>query len=443
VGDKSVTEALQVISNEHRSMWRLTVALDELRGDLGNRDEKPDAELFGMILDYIEQYIEQVHQPKEEQYLYRAVLNRSAEGREMIEEFQREHAASPEIVARLRSLLKHAVRNYPDGVSEFQTGLEEYITMMRRHIMKEESVLFPLARKTLNDVDWDEINSAFADNTDPLFGIEARAEFRALLSRIVNEAPEPIGLGLVREVKAPAEQNPVLLSVENLTSHYGRIQALRGVNIEVRQGQLVALVGANGAGKTTLLRAISGVQKVTGGKVSFAGEDITHLRPDKRVRLGICQVPEGRQMFGPLSVEDNLRLGAYTRSDKAGIQEDMEQMYAMFPILKQKFRLPAGTLSGGQQQMLAMARALMGRPKLLLLDEPSMGLAPLLVQEIFNAIISLREHGKTVFLVEQNAQAALSIADYAYVVETGETVLSGTGRELLVNERVKEAYLGI
>ena len=438
-----MTDALQVISNEHRSMWRLTVALDELRVNLDNHDEKPDAELFGMILDYIEQYVERVHQPKEEQYLYRAVLNRSSEGREMIEEFEREHALSPDIVSRLRALLKNAVRNYPDGIGEFQAVLEEYVTMMRRHIMKEEGVLFPLARKTLTEADWDEINKAFADNTDPLFGIEARAEFRALLSRIVNEAPEPIGLGLVREVKTPVEQNPVLLSVENVTSHYGRIQALRGVNIEVRQGQLVALVGANGAGKTTLLRAISGVQKVTGGKVSFAGEDITHLRPDKRVRLGICQVPEGRQMFGPLSVEDNLRLGAYTRSDKEVILEDMEEMYTLFPILKQKYKLPAGTLSGGQQQMLAMARALMGRPKLLLLDEPSMGLAPLLVQEIFNAIISLREHGKTVFLVEQNAQAALSIADYAYVVETGETVLSGTGCELLVNERVKEAYLGI
>ncbi|MDK9705142.1 MAG: ABC transporter ATP-binding protein [Sulfuritalea sp.] len=234
-----------------------------------------------------------------------------------------------------------------------------------------------------------------------------------------------------------------MLSVKDLSSHYGRIQALRGVTIDVRQGQLVALVGANGAGKTTLLRAISGVQKVSGGKVSFAGQDITHMRPDQRVRLGICQVPEGRQVFGPLSVEDNLRLGAYTRCDKGAIADDMEQMYVMFPILKQKFRQAAGTLSGGQQQMLAMARALMGRPKLLLLDEPSMGLAPLLIQEIFNAIISLREHGKTVFLVEQNAQAALSIADRAYVIETGETVLSGTGAELLVNEQVKSAYLGI
>jgi branched-chain amino acid transport system ATP-binding protein len=315
--------------------------------------------------------------------------------------------------------------------------------MMRRHIMKEESDLFPLARETLTDVDWDEINSAFADSADPSFGEHALGEFRSRMSRIVNQAPEPVGFGLLAGKKPVTEEHPVLLSVSRLTSRYGRIEALRGVTVQVRQGQLVALVGANGAGKTTLLRAISGVQKASGGEISFAGQDITHMRPDQRVRLGICQVPEGRQVFGPLSVEDNLRLGAYTRSDKETIQEDMEQMYAMFPILKQKFRQAAGTLSGGQQQMLAMARALMGRPKLLLLDEPSMGLAPLLIQEIFNAIISLREHGKTVFLVEQNAQAALSIADYAYVIETGQTVLEGAGSELLVNEQVKSAYLGI
>lgn len=438
-----MTEALQIISNEHRGMWQLTIVLDELRKQLGQPAEKPDAELFGMILDYIEQYIERVHQPKEEEFLYKAVLERSSEGNEMIAEFQREHAGTPALVARLRAQLKHMLQHYPEGVGEFQAGLEEYTVMMRRHIMKEESTLFPLARKILTDVDWDEINTAFADSADPLFGEGARAEFRALMSRIVNQAPEPIGLGLVTEVKSATETNPVLLSVEGLVSHYGRIQALRGVNIEVRQGQLVALVGANGAGKTTLLRAISGVQPTSGGKVSFAGQDITHMRPDQRVRLGICQVPEGRQVFGPLTVEDNLRLGAYTRNDKESIKDDLDQMYAMFPILKQKFRQAAGTLSGGQQQMLAMARALMGRPKLLLLDEPSMGLAPLLIQEIFNAIISLREHGKTVFLVEQNAQAALSIADQAYVIETGETVLSGTGSELLKNERVKSAYLGI
>jgi branched-chain amino acid transport system ATP-binding protein len=438
-----VSEALQTISNEHRSMWQLTVVLDELRKQLDQPEQKPDAELFDLILDYIEQYIERVHQPKEEAYLYRAVLDRTSEGNEMIAEFEREHAASPEIVATLRRQVKHLVRHYPEGKGEFQEGLEKYIALLRSHIMKEENELFPLARRILTDVDWDEIDTAFANSADPQFGVESRAEFRALMSRIVNEAPEPVGFGMVREDLPVAEAHPVLLSVQDLSSHYGRIQALRGVTIEVRQGQLVALVGANGAGKTTLLRAISGVQKVSGGAVNFAGQDITNARPDQRVRLGICQVPEGRQVFGPLTVEDNLRLGAYTRKDKIAIADDMEQMYALFPILKQKFRQAAGTLSGGQQQMLAMARALMGRPKLLLLDEPSMGLAPLLIQEIFNAIIGLREQGKTVFLVEQNAQAALSIADRAYVIETGETVLSGTGAELLDNEQVRSAYLGI
>ena len=440
-----MTQALDIISTEHRSMWQLTVVLEELCKHCAEPEpeHKPDAELFELILDYIEQYVERVHEPKEETYLYRAVLERSSEGNDMIAEFKREHAGTPDAVARLRAQMKAVVRDYPAGAAEFRQALEDYISMMRRHIRKEESDLFPLARRTLTDVDWDEINSAFADSADPSFGEQALVEFRARMSRIVNQAPAPIGFGLVAEKKPAAEDHPVLLAVNNLTSHYGRIEALRGVTVQVRQGQLVALVGANGAGKTTLLRAISGVQKASGGAISFAGQDITHMRPDQRVRLGICQVPEGRQVFGPLTVEDNLRLGAYTRSDKETIAEDMEQMYAMFPILKQKFRQAAGTLSGGQQQMLAMARALMGRPKLLLLDEPSMGLAPLLIQEIFNAILSLREHGKTVFLVEQNAQQALAIADYAYVIETGQTVLEGAGSELLVNEQVKSAYLGI
>jgi branched-chain amino acid transport system ATP-binding protein len=438
-----VTQALEIISTEHRSMWQLTVVLEELCKHCAEPEHKPDAELFDLILDYIEQYVERVHEPKEETYLYRAVLERSSEGNDMIAQFKREHAGTPDAVARLRAQMKAVVLDYPEGAAEFRQAFEDYISMMRQHIMKEESDLFPLARRTLTDVDWDEINSAFADSADPSFGEQALIEFRARMSRIVNQAPAPIGFGLVVEKKPAVEDHPVLLSVNNLTSHYGRIEALRGVTVQVRQGQLVALVGANGAGKTTLLRAISGVQKASGGEISFAGQDITRMRPDQRVRLGICQVPEGRQVFGPLSVEDNLRLGAYTRSDKEAIQEDMEQMYAMFPILKQKFRQAAGTLSGGQQQMLAMARALMGRPKLLLLDEPSMGLAPLLIQEIFNAIISLREHGKTVFLVEQNAQQALAIADYAYVIETGQTVLEGVGSELLVNDQVKSAYLGI
>ncbi|NVJ92143.1 MAG: ABC transporter ATP-binding protein [Methylocystaceae bacterium] len=234
-----------------------------------------------------------------------------------------------------------------------------------------------------------------------------------------------------------------MLKIENLTSHYGRIQALHGVDVEVNEGELVALVGGNGAGKTTLLRTISGLQEASGGKVSFEGQDITSMVAEKRVRLDIAQVPEGRQVFTALSVEDNIRLGAYTKSDKGEISADLEQMYGRFPILKEKRNLPAGTLSGGQQQMLAMARALMSRPRLLLLDEPSMGLSPVLVMEIFSIIEELKEQGVTIFLVEQNATAALRVADRGYVMETGKISLTGSGEKLLNDETVKAAYLGI
>lgn len=233
-----------------------------------------------------------------------------------------------------------------------------------------------------------------------------------------------------------------LLKVTALESAYGRVKALKGVDIEVRQGQTVALVGANGAGKTTFLRAISGVQPITSGRIEFDGEDISHLRSDLRVRRGICHSPEGRLVFAPLSIEDNLRLGAYTRTT-AESDEGLEQVYTMFPILKERRHQPAGSLSGGQQQMLAIGRALMGRPRLLLLDEPSMGLAPILVAEIFEAIRKLSAQGMTILLVEQNAYAALGLAHRAYVLETGKVALSGSGEELLSNDDVRAAYLGM
>ncbi len=232
-----------------------------------------------------------------------------------------------------------------------------------------------------------------------------------------------------------------MLEVSALESRYGRILALKGVDLAVKAGELVALVGANGAGKTTLLRAISGVQPVASGRVRFAGADITHLAPERRVRLGIAQVPEGRQVFGPLSVQDNLRLGAYTRS-AAESSESLARVYEMFPALAERRHAAAGMLSGGQQQMLAMGRALMAHPRLLLLDEPSMGLAPRLVEEIFACIVALRAADTAIFLVDQNARAALSIADRGYVLETGRIVLAGSGAELLGNESVQAAYLG-
>ena len=233
-----------------------------------------------------------------------------------------------------------------------------------------------------------------------------------------------------------------MLEVTRLASRYGAVTALHGVTLAVAQRELVALVGANGAGKTTLLRVLSGVHPASAGSIAFRGVDITCAAAPARVRLGIVQVPEGRQMFGPMSVDDNLRLGGYTRPQReaaAGLAE----VYARFPALAQKRRAAAATLSGGQQQMLAIGRALMAKPALLLLDEPSMGLAPKLVTEIFAAIRALRDAGTTILLVDQTAHAALAIADRAYVLETGRIVMSGTGAELAADAGVRSAYLGL
>lgn len=232
-----------------------------------------------------------------------------------------------------------------------------------------------------------------------------------------------------------------MLAVEALHAAHGRIEVLHGLSLEVRSGEIVALVGANGAGKTTLLRTLSGVHPAAAGRVAFEGRDITGAKPHVRVGLGIIQVPEGRQVFAPLTVEDNLRLGAFRRSGAAPA-DDLERIYTLFPVLAEKRRLPAGGLSGGQQQMLAVGRAMMAAPRLLLLDEPSMGLAPVIVAQIFEVVVALAKSGVTILLVEQNAQAALTIADRGYVLETGRIALAGTGRELLADPSVRRAYLG-
>lgn len=233
-----------------------------------------------------------------------------------------------------------------------------------------------------------------------------------------------------------------MLSIEGLRCKYGRIEVLHGVDLEVGSGEIVTVVGANGAGKTTLLRCLSGVQPASAGTIMFRGENISRMPPHRRVGLGLAHSPEGRQIFTNLTVEDNLRLGAFLYSD-ARVDKDMADAFAMFPILRQKRNLSAGGLSGGQQQMLAIARALMGRPSCLLLDEPSMGLAPILVDQIFDVVKNLRSLDVTALLIEQNAFAALSIADRGYVMETGRITMSGPAEELIADERVREAYLGI
>ena len=233
-----------------------------------------------------------------------------------------------------------------------------------------------------------------------------------------------------------------LLEVNNLEVNYGLIKAVKGVSFEVKEGEIVALIGANGAGKTTIMHALNGLIPKAGGSVTFGTQDITSIKAHKLVSMGMAQVPEGRRIFGELTVFDNLKLGYYSKNDKAEFQKRLDEVYESFPILKERSSQIAGTLSGGEQQMLAMSRALMSSPKLLLLDEPSMGLSPLYVNIIFDMIKKVNSLGTTVLLVEQNAKKALSIADRAYVLEIGNIVKTGSGKELLDDEDIRKAYLG-
>ena len=437
-------DALTLISQDHSNLWRLATTVDQVASEIeaGAPVEQP---FFNAVFDYIEQFVDRSHHPKEDDYLFRLLRLRSAEAAAVLDTLQVEHREGPAKLAALRAQVAAAAQGQLSG-GQLATALRDYTTGLKAHIRTEEKSVLPLARSALLEADWAEINAAFLDNDDPLFGDKAREEFRQLYHRVVSLAPESVGLGghSVGTLQPLPDRSKaeVQLRVEGMESCYGRIKALKGINIEVRRGETVALVGANGAGKTTFLRTLSGVQPMSAGSIHFKGEDISKLRSDKRMRRGICQSPEGRQVFGPLSIEDNLRLGAYTQP-RDQVEGDMEKIFTMFPILKEKRALPAGTLSGGQQQMLAIGRALMGRPSLLLLDEPSMGLAPLLVEEVFNVIRMLKSKGMTILLVEQNAFAALAIADRGYVLETGTVTLTGTGQELISNEQVRAAYLGM
>lgn len=234
----------------------------------------------------------------------------------------------------------------------------------------------------------------------------------------------------------------MLLKVEDLDVHYGVINAIKKVSFEVNEGEIVALIGANGAGKTSIMHAVSGLIKPTSGKIIFEDQDITRLPAHKVIAKGLSQVPEGRRIFSQLSVEENLEMGAYLRKDKDAVKKDLEMVYSRFPRLQERRNQQAGTLSGGEQQMLAMGRALMSKPRLLLMDEPSMGLSPILVNEIFDIIKSINKEGTTVLLVEQNANKALSVADRAYVLETGNITISGDAKDVAENPKVREAYLG-
>jgi len=434
-------QALSIIKDEHRNLWRIAITVEQVIAEM-ERDHKVEAAFLGSVLDYFEHFMDGCHHRKEDEHLFPVLRQRAPSAAALLDRLQAEHRNAPQNLAALRGQLADTVAGH-GRIDSLAEAFRRYIDDQKAHIKHEERDIYGLASDVLTPADWAGIDAAFLDNDDPVFGSAARAEFRELFHKVASLAPVSVGLGAssAGELQSAASQPDVLLSVSKLESSYGRIKALKGISIEVRRGETVALVGANGAGKTTFLRSLSGVQPMS-GQIRFDGEDISRLRADQRMRRGICQSPEGRQVFGPLSIEDNLHLGAYTQP-KAQVEGDLEKIYAMFPILKEKRKLPAGTLSGGQQQMLAIGRALMGRPKLLLLDEPSMGLAPLLVEEVFNVVKALKAQGMSIVLAEQNAFSALALADRGYVLETGSITLTGTGRELIEDEQVRAAYLGM
>ena len=436
---------INIIVREHQGLWRVIDLMDMLEQDMNINAKQPDELLLTTIFDYIEHFSDRVHSQPTEIFLYKLLREKSPETGPLLDKLERGYVIGHEKLQELRQLLKNCMVQWPDGREAIGHGLGRFSAALRKHIKKEEGVVIPRAREILNEDDWGAIVVARDQQDDPLFGERVREEFRELRHKIISLTPERLGgLGLAHSPRVTAHrEGQEMLSIKGLVSSYGQIEVLHDVDITINAGEIVSLVGANGAGKSTLLMTISGLQSADKGQLLFDGEDLSTISADKRVTKGIVQVPEGRQVFKDMTVYDNLLLGAYTRSGDAEIQSDIERIYSKFPILRQKRYNLAGELSGGQQQMLAMGRALMSRPRLLLLDEPSMGLAPLIIEEIFEIIRELKDEGMTIFLVEQNASQALALADRGYVLETGNVVLTGTGKELLSNEKVREAYLGM
>lgn len=440
--------AIAVIEAEHRNMRRVVNALGVLAKRLAVAPSADDLHTVALIADYMDAFPARFHHPKESDLLFAQIRRRSGEGAETLDRLDREHETCPLQIARIRAFAATVGASDQGGVARLIEESASFCATLDEHMQLEEEIVLPLAQRVLLGEDWETIDVAFAAHLDPLGDPRAGGDIALLRARITQLVPAPEGVGghsetvVTRLPRRGLDAAGPLLEISGLTSRYRRIDALRGVDAKVGVGELVALVGANGAGKTTLLRCISGVQPVAAGAIRFAGENITRLPSAARVRAGIAQAPEGRQVFAPMSVEDNLELGAYTRPARES-RESLAEVYALFPILGERRGQAAGTLSGGQQQMLALGRAMMSKPRLLLLDEPSMGLAPLVVEEIFRIVGMLKDAGMTILMVEQNARAALAIADHAYVLETGRVTIEGLGAELLANDEVRRAYLGM
>ncbi|MBF5096521.1 ATP-binding cassette domain-containing protein [Azospirillum sp. INR13] len=435
-------DVVDIIQSEHRSMHQISAVLELVCRDAGDDPDALNLTLVDAGLAYFAGFSREVHHPKEEGFVFAPLRGLSVETDRALDQLTTQHVEEAHQLEKLRQRV-HEARDRTDR-ARVRDDLLEFLSCLGKHIQLEETAILPLVRSQLPDESRKAAYDAFLAHSDPLSADADRA-FTELRHIVASMAPAPFGLG-AREaaLNTAVSEGTVLplLALEGIDAFYGSRQSLHGITVEAASGRLVSIVGSNGAGKTTLLKTISGIHPTRKGRILFEGSDIARLPAWRRVALGIAHCPEGRQVFGTFTVEQNLQIGGFTQPT-AGVAEAVEQMYALFPVLKEKRRQSAATLSGGQQQMLAIARSLMSRPKLLLLDEPSMGLAPLIVEEVFAIISRLRRQGLTILLVEQNAAEALPLSDQGYVLETGRIVLQGPGQELAGNEQVRQAYLGL
>ncbi|WP_086479193.1 ATP-binding cassette domain-containing protein [Oceanospirillum sanctuarii] len=412
--------AIRVIIAEHGGIWRVLDILEQLQRQMNMEDQAPDAELIHTILDYLQSFSHRIHLDGKDILLHQLLRERVPEAEALLSRQTEDHLIGAVRIAELRGLLDRCAANYPEGRDLFSKQLSRFIFALRKHIKREEGIVVPLAREHLLEADWLALVSSRDQDDDPLFGRQVREEFSALREKISQMTPESIiGHNPAVSKPAPIMGNDTLLKVEGASCQFEESIALEGVSFEVESGDIVAVMGEDGSGKSSLFKAICGLQELSSGSVTFSGLDISRMPADKRVYAGIVHVPEGRQVFGPMSIEDNILLGCYSRKMDASVYSDLEVIYEGFPLLRKQRHQMAGSLSAGEQQLLAMARGLMAKPKLLLIDEPYSDLSPDMVKEVSSVIRRAKKDGITLMLSERKRGFASELANRHFEMRKG------------------------
>lgn len=413
--------AIRVIIAEHGGIWRVLDILEQLQRQMNMEDQAPDAELIHTILDYLQSFSHRIHPDGKDILLHQLLRERVPEAEALLSRQSEDHVVGAVRIAELRGLLDRCAANYPEGRDLFSKQLSRFIFALRKHIKREEGIVVPLAREHLLETDWLALVSSRDQEDDPLFGRQVRDQFSALREKIFQMTPDNI----IGHNPVPAqsvlenEDEKVLLKLDGISCQFEDSIALQSVSFEIYSGDVVAVVGEDGSGKSSLFKTICGLEVPTAGCITFSGLDISRMPADKRVYSGIVHVPEGRQVFGPMSVEDNILLGCYSRKMDASVYSDLEVIYEGFPLLRKQRHKMAGSLTTGEQQLLAMARGLIAKPKLMLIDEPYSDLPPDMVTEVSRIIRCMGKDGMTLIISERRKGFASELANRHFQMNTG------------------------